>query len=118
VHQTQRLVANAAVDLAQVVVAEDFAEIRVVQDLLEDGVVGVHSGDDGVEELWVEDEPEVVQCVLFGLRGERILRLRPPGLEVGQHLSLDPLQGVVNRPLVAPKRLCDVLVAASFQVLS
>ena len=62
--------ADAAVDLAEVVVAKDVAEVFVVENPLEDLVVGVHPGDDGLQELAVEHEPEVVECVVLRLVGE------------------------------------------------
>ena len=42
-------------------VEDGLPEVGVVEDALEDLVVGVHAGDDGVDELAVEDEPEVVE---------------------------------------------------------
>ena len=69
------------VDLLQVVVANELAEVVVVEDLLEDLAVGVHPGDDRGHELAVEREREVLDAVALGLVGELAVR-DPVGLEL------------------------------------
>jgi len=49
------------IDLAEVEVAEDAAELLVIEDLFEDRLVGVQAGHDCREELRPEDELEVVK---------------------------------------------------------
>ena len=56
---------QALVHLAQVEVGQHVAEVVVVHDALEDGFVGIHAADDGVHELGVEHEAEVVEGVVL-----------------------------------------------------
>ena len=46
------------------------AEVLVVQDSLEDLIVGVDTGNDGLQELLVEHQAEVIQAVVLGLVGK------------------------------------------------
>src|SRR5690242_17924677 len=58
---------EASVDLPKIEVGQDFAEVMIVEHLLEDRLVCVHPGHDGVEELRVEHQPEVLQRVVARL---------------------------------------------------
>ena len=54
-------------------VKQDRSELGVVENLLEDGFVRVHSGDDGVHKPAVEHESEVFQVVVSSLGGKGII---------------------------------------------
>jgi hypothetical protein len=58
------------VDFAQVELPQGGAEVLVVEDLLEDLLVGVDTSDDGLKELLVEDKAEVIQAVILRMVGQ------------------------------------------------
>src|SRR5579875_1323322 len=64
------LVAGLAVAAGGVQVDQGLAELRVVEDALEDGLVVVHAGDDGAEEPAAEHEAEVLWRVVAGLEDD------------------------------------------------
>jgi hypothetical protein len=61
---------RSAINPVGVEVHQDGLEVRIVEDALEDRLVVVHAADDGVEELPVKHQPEVVECVVLGLGGD------------------------------------------------
>ena len=69
------------VDLLQVHVAHELAEVVVVEDLLEDVAVGVHPRDDRGHELLLEREREVLDRVALRLVGQLAVG-DPVGLEL------------------------------------
>src|ERR671922_2286929 len=62
--------AESPVQPLGVVVEHGLAEVRLVEDALEDVLVRVHAPDDGVEEGAVEDEAEVLEVVVAGASSE------------------------------------------------
>src|SRR5579859_2279859 len=55
------------IHLSQVELSQHRSEVLVVEDLLEDLFVGVDTGDDGLKELLVEDQAEVIEAVVLRL---------------------------------------------------
>src|ERR1039458_7284988 len=78
---SRRRLPKPLVNLAEVELAERRAEVLVVEDPLVDLVVGVHAGDDCLEELAVEDELEVIDGVVLRL-GRKLAVLDPAFLEL------------------------------------
>jgi hypothetical protein len=60
-HQCSLRAARLAVNTIGVQVDERLAELLVVEDALEDGLVVIHPSDDGAEEAVAEDQPEILR---------------------------------------------------------
>ena len=90
-------VAQLRVDLPEVVIAQEVAEVVVVEDLLEDLRVVVHTSHDRLHELAVERKPEVLDAVVLRLirqlpvSGPSVLELIEQELVEGGELGSEPV---------------------------